>query len=180
MSDHVPAARRLERPLEQPAAAVVEATGVTAGAARDPCCRLPWLLDSSKLPEVRLESTQPSRIYSTINQQDTRQSRRKPRANDVAWQVARLTLETAASVGGGSDDGQKNGSKRASLPEGTESESNSSCLSCGSDSLGAHSNLQLYSTSPLSNRIVLLSIHCPCTCSVYSHIVRLGCYIIAC
>ncbi|KAH0389261.1 hypothetical protein KCU92_g54, partial [Aureobasidium melanogenum] len=32
--------------------------------------------------------------------------------------VARLTLETAASVGGGSDDGQKNGSKRASLPEG--------------------------------------------------------------
>lgn len=116
-SGRVPGARRVGRPCS-PAAAVVEATGVTAGAARDPCDRLPSLLDSSLEATLRLQSRQPSRIYSTINQQDARQSRRKPRAKDAAWRVARLTLETAACLtsklwGGRSGDGQKNGSKRA-------------------------------------------------------------------
>lgn len=85
-SGRVPGARRLGRPCS-PAAAVVGATDVTAGAARDPCDRLPSLLDSFLETTLRLQSMQPSRIYSTINQQDARQSRRKPRASDSAWQV---------------------------------------------------------------------------------------------
>jgi hypothetical protein len=83
----VPDARRLGRPRSR-RAAVVDVTGVTAGAARDPCGCLPWLLDSSLEAALRLQSMQPSQIYSTINQQDARQSRRKPRATNVAWQVA--------------------------------------------------------------------------------------------
>lgn len=97
MSGRVPGARRLGRPCS-PAVAVVEATDVTAGAARDPCDCLPSLLDSSLEATLRLQSRQPSRIYSTINQQDARQSRRKPRAKDAAWRIARLTLETAACL----------------------------------------------------------------------------------
>lgn len=96
-SGRVPDARRLGRPWS-PAVAVVEATDVTAGAARDPCDCLPLLLESSLEATLRLQSRQPSRIYSTINQQDARQSRRKPRAKDAAWRVARLTLETAACL----------------------------------------------------------------------------------
>jgi hypothetical protein len=91
-SGRVPDARR---PYSR-RAAVVDVTDVTAGAARDPCGCLPSLLDSSLEAALRLQSMQPSQIYSTINQQDARQSRRKPRASNVAWQVARLTLETAA------------------------------------------------------------------------------------
>jgi hypothetical protein len=83
----VPDARRLGRPCSR-RAAVVDVTDVTAGAARDPCGCLPWLLDSSLEAALRLQSMQPSQIYSTINQQDARQSRRKPRATNVAWQVA--------------------------------------------------------------------------------------------
>ena len=95
MCGRVPDARR----LWPAAAAVVVATDVTPSAARDPCGgRLPCpsLLNSSLEGYLRLQSTQPSRIYSTINQQGARQLRRKPRANDAAWQVARLTRKTAA------------------------------------------------------------------------------------
>ena len=86
----VPAARRLGRPCS-PAVAVVEATDVTAGAARDPCDCLPSLLDPSLEATLRLQSRQPSRIYSTINQQDARQSRRKPASGQsFAWRQVGL------------------------------------------------------------------------------------------
>lgn len=51
------------------------------------------------MPRSYYASNQLSRaesIQQSINKTHVSQSRRKPRANDAAWQVARLTLETAA------------------------------------------------------------------------------------